>query len=311
MTITMSVPVHIPVLIKEVVEALNVKPGGRYVDCTLGLGGHAQAILTKSEPDGKLLGLDTDSDAIWIARENLSYYKDRITIVGGNFANLESICLDQDFFPVDGILFDLGVSSMQLDTAERGFSFKADAEPDMRFSSEQILTAMDLVNILPEKRLSQLLEQYGEEYNSKRIARNIIANRPINSTKQLAHLVEQATKGKRGHIHPATKTFLALRIVVNHELENLKKALEQTVKILDANGRLVVLSYHSLEDRLVKQFMKQESSRCICPPDVPVCCCNHIPKLRIISKKVITPSNSEIENNPRSRSAKLRIAERL
>jgi 16S rRNA (cytosine1402-N4)-methyltransferase len=181
----------------------------------------------------------------------------------------------------------------------------------MRFNPEQVLTAMDLVNILPEQRLAQLLEEYGEEHRARRIARHIVASRPINSTGKLAQVVEDAVRGERGHIHPATKTFLALRIVVNHELENLKKALEQSVRLLKPRGRLVVLSYHSLEDRIVKQFMKQESSECICPPGTPVCICGHKPALRIVNKKVITPSAEEIKNNPRSRSAKLRVAEKV
>jgi 16S rRNA (cytosine1402-N4)-methyltransferase len=310
MIITMNVPVHKPVLTREVVEALNIEPGKNYIDCTLGLGGHARAIIEKAYP-GKLLGIDADPEAIWIARDNLADYTDSIIFVNDNFNNLENICRDYDFTPVDGILFDLGLSSLQLDTPERGFSFQEDAEPDMRISPEQVLTAMDLVNILPELKLAQLIEQYGEEYKAKQIARNIVNNRPINSTKRLAQIIAQAIKGERRHIHPATKTFLALRIVVNHELDNLEKTLEQTVSLLNPGGRLVVLSYHSLEDRIVKQFMKRESSQCICPPQTPVCVCNHIPTLSIVTKKIITPSEDEIKNNPRSRSAKLRVAERI
>jgi 16S rRNA (cytosine1402-N4)-methyltransferase len=311
MIITMNIPVHKPVLTREVIEGLNVAPGKKYIDCTLGLGGHARAIMESAYPGGELLGIDADPEAIWIARDNLNEYSDNITIVNDNFNNLEEICDEYDFSPVDGILFDLGVSSLQLDTAERGFSFQSDAELDMRFNPEQVLTATDLVNILPEPRLAQLLEEYGEEHRARRIARAIIASRPLNSTRKLAQVVEQAVKGERGHIHPATKTFLALRIVVNHELDNLKDALEQSVRLLKPNGRLTVLSYHSLEDRIVKQFMKQESSECICPPEVPVCICGHVPTLRLITKKIITPSAAEIKLNPRSRSAKLRVAEKV
>jgi 16S rRNA (cytosine1402-N4)-methyltransferase len=307
----MNIPVHKPVLTREVLEGLNVAPGKNYIDCTLGLGGHAQAILASSNPGGRLLGIDADPEAALIARDNLYEYSDNITIVNDNFNNLEEICDEYDFEDVDGILFDLGISSLQLDTPERGFSFQSDAELDMRFSPEQVLTAMDLVNILPEQKLAQLLEEYGEEHRARRIARSIVVNRPVNSTRQLAQLVEQVVGGGRGHIHPATKTFLALRIVVNHELENLRSALEQSTKLLNKGGRLVVLSYHSLEDRIVKQFMKQESSQCICPPSTPVCICGHVPTLSLITKKVVTPSIEEIKINPRSRSAKLRVAEKV
>jgi 16S rRNA (cytosine1402-N4)-methyltransferase len=311
MITTMNIPVHKPVLTREVIEGLNIAPGKNYVDCTLGLGGHAQAILSSSYPGGRLLGIDADPEAASIARDNLYEYSNNITIVNDNFTNLEEICREYDFTGVDGILFDLGISSLQLDTPERGFSFQSDAELDMRFSPEQVLTAMDLVNILPEQKLAQLLEEYGEEHRARRIARSIVANRPVNSTRKLAQLIEQAVKGERGHIHPATKTFLALRIVVNHELENLRSALEQSIKVLNKNGRLVVLSYHSLEDRIVKQFMKRESSACICPPETPVCVCGHVPTLNLITKKVVTPSIEEVKNNPRSRSAKLRVAEKV
>jgi 16S rRNA (cytosine1402-N4)-methyltransferase len=311
MITTMNIPVHKPVLTREVLEGLDVAPGKNYIDCTLGLGGHAQAILSSAYPGGRLLGIDADPEAALIARDNLYEYSDNVTIVNDNFTNLEEICDEYDFTDVDGILFDLGISSLQLDTPERGFSFQSDAELDMRFSPEQVLTAMDLVNILPEQKLAQLLEEYGEERRARRIARAIVANRPVNSTRKLALLIEQVFKGERGHIHPATKTFLALRIVVNHELENLRSALEQSIKLLNKNGRLVVLSYHSLEDRIVKQFMKRESSGCICPPETPVCVCGHVPTLNLITKKVVTPSIEEIKNNPRSRSAKLRVAEKV
>jgi 16S rRNA (cytosine1402-N4)-methyltransferase len=311
MITTMNIPVHKPVLTREVIEGLNIAPGKHYIDCTLGLGGHAQSILASSYPGGRLLGIDADPEAALIARDNLYEYSDNITIVNDNFTNLEEICREYGFTDVDGILFDLGISSLQLDTPERGFSFQSDAELDMRFSPDQVLTAMDLVNILPEQKLAQLLEEYGEEHRARRIARSIVANRPVNSTRKLAQIIEHVAKGERGHIHPATKTFLALRIVVNHELENLRSALEQSIKLLNKNGRLVVLSYHSLEDRIVKQFMKRESSACICPQETPVCVCGHVPTLNLITKKVVTPSIEEIKNNPRSRSAKLRVAEKV
>jgi 16S rRNA (cytosine1402-N4)-methyltransferase len=312
MTLTMPLPTHTPVLLNEVIEALQIKPGKRYVDCTLGLGGHTRAILEKSYPTGQLLGIDADPEAISIARTKLAQYSGAIVLVNDNFTNLENVCRENDFLPVDGILFDLGISSAQLEDAERGFSFQQDAQPDMRVSPNQVLTATDLINILPEDRLAQLIYEYGEERRSRQIARLIVKNRPVISTVDLANMIEQTVGYDRQHkIHPATKTFLALRIAVNHELENLETALKQTIKCLNRRGRLVVISYHSLEDRIVKQFMKRETMACLCPPQTPVCNCGHAPSFKIISKKVITPSLSEIEINPRSRSAKLRVSERL
>lgn len=304
-------PVHKPVMLKEVLEALQVQPGGRYVDCTLGSGGHAEAILQRILPDGHLLGIDTDMEAINIARERLAEFRDNATLVHANFVNLRSICEQNNFLPVQGILFDLGVSSTQLDKAERGFSFRYDAPLDMRFNREQALTAADIVNTFSEQKLNHLLRSYGEERQSRQIARQIVRNRPIISTLQLARIIEQAIGHRYGRIHPATKTFLALRIAVNQELENLATALEQAVNCLEIKGRLVVISYHSLEDRIVKQFMSRESKQCICPPRTPVCQCNHTARLKITSRKAVTPSIAEIKANPRSRSAKLRVAERV
>jgi 16S rRNA (cytosine1402-N4)-methyltransferase len=311
MTLTMEKPIHKPVLLNEAVDALCVKRGGRYVDCTLGLGGHSLAIAERACPDGAVLGIDADPDAILIARGRLADYAGCMTYVNDNFSNLENILKENNFIPADGILFDLGVSSLQLDTPDRGFSFQAEAELDMRFNPEQVLTAVDLVNILPENRVAELLIEYGDEYRGKQIARNIVKNRPIASTTQLAEIISEAVGGRHGKIHPATKTFLALRIMVNHELENLRNALGQTVNCLIPGGRLVVISYHSIEDRVVKQFIKRETSGCICPPQAPVCICGHEPTLKVIAKNIITPSPEEIKKNPRSRSAKLRVVERI
>ena len=311
MSLTMAIPIHKPVLLSQAVEALQAQPGKRYVDCTLGPGGHASAILEKILPDGQLLGIDADPEAINIAKTRLANYTGSTIIVNDNFANLETICRENNFLPVHGILFDLGLSSTQLEISERGFSFQQDGPLDMRFSPIQELTASDIVNNFPDDKLSQIIKTYGEERYSKRIARCIIRNRPISNTLQLASVVEKAIGSRHGKIHPATRTFMALRIAVNRELENLVKALKQTVNCLDDRGRLVVISYHSLEDRIVKQFMTRESKGCICPPDIPICQCGHMPSLKIISKKAITPSLTEIKLNPRSRSAKLRIAERL
>jgi 16S rRNA (cytosine1402-N4)-methyltransferase len=307
----MSLPVHIPVLLDETIEGLQARRGGYFVDCTVGLGGHAAAILEKISPSGRFLGIDADPEAIHASRDKLRDYGEAVTLVNDNFVNLEAICRRYHFHPVDGILFDLGVSSLQLDTAERGFSFRLDAPLDMRFDIKQELTASDIVNTFSEQELAQLIEKYGEERHSRQIARNIVQNRPIATTLGLVRLIEQILGSKRAKIHPATRTFMALRIAVNSELQNLESALEQTINLLRSGGRLVVISYHSLEDRIVKQFMRRAASSCLCPPGTVVCRCGHVPTLKLISRKVIKPSSLEIESNPRSRSAKLRIAERL
>jgi 16S rRNA (cytosine1402-N4)-methyltransferase len=311
MIVAMSLPVHVPVLLDEVIAGLQAQRGGYFVDCTVGLGGHAAAILEKISPSGRLLGIDTDPEAIKVSQDKLSDYGEAVTLVNDNFVNLEDICRRYHFHPVDGILFDLGVSSLQLDTAERGFSFHLDAPLNMRFDPGQGLTASDIVNSFSEQELAKLIEKYGEERHSRRIARYIVQNRPIATTVELASLVEQASSGKRAKIHPATRTFMAIRIAVNSELQNLELALKQTINLLRPGGRLTVISYHSLEDRIVKQFMRYAASSCLCPPGTVVCCCGHVPTLKLISRKVIKPTSLEIESNPRSRSAKLRIAERL
>jgi 16S rRNA (cytosine1402-N4)-methyltransferase len=301
---------HTPVLLAEALKALVVQPGGRYIDSTIGGGGHAAAILEHSSPGGQLLGIDADPDAIKAVRERFKDSKESILIVNDNFINLQSICIKYDFFPVHGILFDLGLSSLQVNGNGRGFSFQHDAPLDMRLNPGQKITAADIVNTTPEERLAHLIKTYGEERNSHRIARLIIKERPIRTSGQLARLIEKGV-GRRGKLHPATKTFQALRIAVNHELEHLEMALRQAIDLLGYEGRLVVISYHSLEDRIVKRFMQQESRACICPPSAPICTCGHTPRLRLINKKVITPMDEEIKNNPRSRSARLRAAERI
>jgi 16S rRNA (cytosine1402-N4)-methyltransferase len=301
---------HTPVLLGEVLRALAVQPGGRYIDATLGGGGHAAAILELSSPGGQLLGIDADPGAIEAAREKFRGSGDSILIINDNFANLQAICIKYDFFPVHGILFDLGLSSLQLGEGGRGFSFQHDAPLDMRFSPGQKTTAADIVNTAPEARLAGIIRNYGEESQSSRIARAIVQERPIKTTGHLARVIEKAVGG-RGRLNPATKTFQALRIAVNHELENLETALKQAVELLGYEGRLAVISYHSLEDRIVKQFMQGEARACICPPETPVCVCGHTASLRLINKKVIVPTTEEIRANPRSRSAKLRAAERI
>jgi len=267
--------------------------------------------LARILPQGRLLGIDADPEAISIAQDKLGGYGEAVTLVNDNFAMLEDICHEYKFYPVEGILFDLGVSSLQLDTAQRGFSFQRDASLDMRFDSRQGLTAADIVNTFSEEELARIIREYGEERHSRRIARLIVHSRPITTTTELARVMGQVLGGKRAGIHPATRTFMALRIAVNSELQNLESALNQAINLLRPGGRLVAISYHSLEDRIVKEFMRREASSCICPPGTVVCRCGHIPTLRLVAKKVIKPSTLEVKSNPRSRSAKLRIAERL
>lgn len=311
MSETMLASAHIPVLVEETVQALAVQPGGRYIDCTLGGGGHAAAILERSFPGGQLLGIDTDPEALKIARTKLMQYRDSMLLVNDNFTNLQAICYRNDFFPVHGILFDIGLSSLQLDGNGRGFSFQREAPLDMRLNPEQSVTAADIVNTYSEPALAHLIREYGEEVYSRRIAHRIVQERPIESTLQLARMVEQVVGGRKGKIHPATKTFQAIRIEVNRELENLELALHQAVNLLGYGGRLVIISYHSLEDRIVKNFIQQESRDCICPAGTPVCICGHTASLRRIKKRVITPSTAEIQANPHSRSARLRVVERI
>lgn len=302
---------HKPVLLIEAINALAVQPGGRYIDCTVGGGGHSSAILENSAPGGQLLGIDADPEAIRLANAHLSKYQNSVLLVNDNFVNIGDICQRYSYFPVHGVLFDLGLSSYQLEDDPRGFSFQHDAVLDMRFNPTQDTTAADIVNHTSEAELSLILREYGEERFSQRIARRIVQERPINTTLQLAHIVENALGGRHGKIHPATRTFQAIRIFVNRELEMLEIALSKAVDVLGIGGRLVVISYHSLEDRIVKHFMQKEAKDCICPPNIPVCQCSHSASLRIINKKVIIPSEEELRDNPRSRSAKLRSAEKI
>lgn len=302
---------HQSVLLNETIEALNVQPGGSYIDCTVGGGGHAAAILKASSPGGQLLGFDADPVAIQTAQSILKKYGKSVLLVNQNFSHLGEISTECNFRPVHGILFDLGMSSLQLTESGRGFSFQHDAPLDMRFSPDQELTAAQIVNDFSESELATLIWNYGEERRSRRIAKRIIEARPLQTTLELAHVVTNAINGERGRIHPATKTFQALRMAVNQEVENLRSALKQAVHLLGFGGRLVVISFHSLEDRPVKEFMAREARACICPPETPECTCQHRPTLRLVSKGVIRPSAQEIKENPRSRSAKMRVAERV
>ena len=255
-----------------------------------------------------MLGIDADPGAINAARKSLESHRDSVLLANDNFVNLQATCIRYDFFPVHGILFDLGLSSMQLNGGGRGFSFQHDAPLDMRFNPGQDVTAADIVNTSSEAELTRIIRTYGEESQSRQIARHIMRERPVTSTLHLARIVEKAVSRKEGKIHPATKTFQALRIAVNLELENLGIALKQAIELLGFEGRLVVISYHSLEDRIVKRFMQREARKCICPPSTPVCVCGHKPRLKLIHRHVVTPPEEEIKANPRSRSARLRAA---
>lgn len=325
---------HIPVLLEEALKYLQPRPGGRYVDGTIGGGGHTEAILAQCAPDGRVLGIDTDAQALERVSKRLSSMVEQgqLALVRGKFAELARIVGDEADFvsPVDGILLDLGFSSYQMDDPQRGFSFSVDGPLDMRLDQSQELSAADLVNDASEEELANIFWRYGEERRSRQIAWRIARERsrgPITSTAQLAKLAAAGVPFKPGVIHPATRVFQALRIAVNGELEQLEAALPQMLDILSAastqhstaaseedegerrGGRMVVISFHSLEDRLVKVFMRREASDCICPPGTPVCVCGHKARLRILTPRPVTPTESEVQANPRARSAKLRAAE--
>jgi len=302
---------HTPVLYQEILYALQPTSGGRYVDGTVGTGGHARGILKRSTPDGQLLGLDLDPQALDIARERLAEFEDRFLLVHGSYTELRSHLNNLEWKTVDGILLDLGLSSLQLDTAQRGFSFSKKGPLDMRFDPTGEVTAADLVNQLPAEELANLIYEYGEERHSRRIADAIVANRPFETTRELAELISRIIGTQRDRIHPATRTFQALRIAVNRELDNLETVLPLALDSLHSGGRLAVIAFHSLEDRIVKRFFRRESQDCICPPRLPVCACDHEAQLKEISRRPIRPSEEEQAQNPRSRSAKLRVAEKL
>ncbi|MBA30990.1 MAG: 16S rRNA (cytosine(1402)-N(4))-methyltransferase [Chloroflexi bacterium] len=297
---------------KEIIEGLDITPGGRYIDATLGEGGHTSKILSESEPGGQVLGIDADHEAVSVAKKRVNYSSDKFLAINDNFKNIRPIAVRYNFLPVHGIIFDLGVSSLQLDAESRGFSFRRADPLDMRFSYNQNLSASQIINNYDENELANLIFYFGEEKKSRKIAKSIVRNRPIKSSLELANLIcEIIPKRKNQKINPATKTFQAIRIAVNDELAALETALEESLTVIGEGGRIAVISYHSLEDRIVKNFFKKQSSNCICPPRSPICSCEHEKTVKIINKKPIIPSENEIINNPRSRSAKLRIAERI
>lgn len=305
-----SGPDHIPVLLDEAIEWLRPTPSHTYVDATVGLGGHSREILRRSAPDGLLLAIDADPQALCIARQRLAPWKERVTFVQGRHRDLSAMAHRAGMRRVHGVILDLGVSSLQLQESERGFSFAHDGPLDMRMGPDADLTAADIVNTWSQEEIARIIYEYGEERHSRRIARAICADRPFRRTGELAALVARVV-GHRGRIHPATLTFQALRIAVNGELDSLRAVLPQVVKLLEPGGRMVVISFHSLEDRIVKRFIAREARDCICPPRVPQCVCGHVATLRRLTKKPISATPDEVARNPASRSARMRVAERL
>jgi 16S rRNA (cytosine1402-N4)-methyltransferase len=302
---------HQPVLYNEIIHALQPRRAGRYVDCTVGAGGHALGILAASQPDGLLLGLDVDPVALELSGSYLEQFGKRVTLIQASFKTLREQLDSLGWESVDGILIDLGVSSMQLDTPERGFSFQRDADLDMRFDPGNPVSAMDLVNTMQEDELANLLYNFGEEHRSRQIARAIAHERPIKTTAQLAEIVAGVVDSVKPGRHPATRTFQAIRIAVNQELHALQQVLPQGIDSLAPGSRLAVIAYHSLEDRIVKQYFRQESSNCICPPRQPVCTCGHTARVKEITRKPLRPTELEIKFNQRARSARLRVVEKL
>lgn len=302
---------HQSVLYHEVLEALAPSSGKNYLDGTLGAGGHAEGILHTSAPSGRLLGLDLDPQALAIAQQRLISFQQRAILRKSSYLNAPDILQEIGWPYFDGILLDLGVSSMQIDQPDRGFSFTKEGPLDMRFGPDTRLSAADLVNSLNEESLEEILRAYGEERYARRIARAIVKARPLFETRTLAEVVQKAVPFKGAPIHPATRTFQALRIATNQELETLTDALPRLLNSLAPNGRIAVISFHSLEDRIVKNFFKIESKDCICPPEQLVCTCGHTASLRILTKKPIQPTHQETQANPRARSARLRVAVKI
>ncbi|MGI6004224.1 MAG: 16S rRNA (cytosine(1402)-N(4))-methyltransferase RsmH [Christensenellales bacterium] len=307
---------HVPVLLEECMQALRVKPGGLYVDATLGGAGHSYEILRRSSPDGRLIGIDRDAAALQAAQARLSEFGDRARIVKGNFEDIVSIVEERQLGPADGILADLGVSSHQLDEADRGFSYQHDAPLDMRMDRSQALSAYDVVNTYGQKELADIIRKYGEERFAGRIASFIVRARgknPIRTTDQLADIIKAAVPAanRRQGGHPARRTFQGIRIEVNDELGAIERLLENVLEIMKPGGRLAVITFHSLEDRIVKQTFQRLLHPCTCPREAPVCTCGKLPQIRLITRKPALASRTEVQMNPRSRSAKLRVAEKL
>ena len=304
---------HVPVLQAEVIAGLALRPNATIVDATLGGAGHAAAMLEATAPAGRLLGLDADHDAVERAHKRLARFGDRVVLARSSFRDLGDVARTNGFATVDAIMLDLGISSFQLSAAERGFSFQIAGPLDMRMDSSAALTADEIVNTWSQEALADVIYQYGEEPRSRRIARAIVSARPIETTTELAAVVARTLGGRRdrGRTHPATRVFQAIRVAVNDELGALEAVLPQIVTLLAPGGRVAIIAFHSLEDRIVKRFFQQERRDCICPSDLPICRCQHRASLKIVTRKPVLPGHAEIIENPRSRSAKLRIAERI
>ena len=306
---------HIPIMLKQTIDVLMPKSEGVYLDATLGGGGHSYEILKRSSPDGKLIGLDLDQDALKSAGEKLSRFGSRVVTVHSNYKDACKVLDSLGIQYIDGAIMDFGISSHQIDEASRGFSYTKDAQLDMRMDQSQSLTAYKVVNEYSQKKLIEMLYQYGEENFAKRIVANIIEARavsPINTTLELADLISKSVPKKQlKHGHPAKKTFQAIRIEVNQELEGLGQAVESIIGRLKKGGRIAVITFHSLEDRVVKQLLKTESTDCICDKSMPICSCGHKASMKLLTNKPIVPNEEELKNNTRAASAKLRAAEKL
>ena len=302
---------HMPVMVSEVLKAFEASPEGWLIDGTFGLGGHSSALLERY-PHRKVFGIDLDADSLAMSKERFKKFNNRTLVVNGNYADMTILARESNIDPVGGILLDLGLSSMQLETLGRGFSFRNDEMLDMRYNQSQGLPAAELVNTFERDQLTNIFSNFGEEKAANRIAKAVCQNRPILTTGKLARIVQE-TVGRPGKSrrHPATKVFQALRIAVNREFENINEGLSSGLDLLADRGKFVVLTYHSLEDRIVKQFFKKESLDCICSRQIPFCVCDHQSRLRIVTKKVKIPTAEEVTLNPRSRSAKLRIVEKI
>ncbi|NQF13972.1 16S rRNA (cytosine(1402)-N(4))-methyltransferase RsmH [Brevibacillus sp. HB1.3] len=307
---------HVTVLMDEAVQGLNIRPGGIYVDCTLGGAGHSSLIASKLTEGGRLIAIDQDDWALDNARERLASYMDRVTLVKSNFRHIKDIVKDLGLSGVDGVLFDLGVSSPQLDEGERGFSYNADAPLDMRMDQQAPLSAYDIINEWDEEEIAKIIWLYGEEKFSRRIARQIVQQRkkqPIQTTGELVELIKEGipAAARRTGPHPAKRTFQAIRIAVNDELDAFKEAVVDAIEVLNPEGRVSVITFHSLEDRICKQIYQDFSKGCTCPPAFPICTCGNQAVVKVITRKPILPSEEELEANKRARSAKLRVAEKL
>ena len=309
---------HLPVMLEEVILALSPHPGSFQIDATVGGGGHAVRILEAANPGGRLLGIDADPRAIERSTKRLAGFSDQAILRQANFESIGAVATEAGFEAVDGVLMDLGVSSQQLDDDDRGFSFRSSDALDMRFDTRTGIPASEVVATYSEAQLADVFKRHGEEPHARRIARAIVAERdkaPIETPARLAEVVTRATprpkNQRRRRIHPATRVFQALRIEVNRELETLPAALDSAVDLLKPDGRLCVISYHSLEDRIVKRFLARERRGCICPPEIPVCVCGKEPRVANVGAQPQLPSDAEVATNPRARSAKLRAARRL